>query len=169
MTSAIKKTTFKEYQETLTTILKYIDEALVRVKNRQKNLSIWKGYGNYNDFLKTIEKGALKETTKEMGLGATTVRDRWRILTLPSPVYCAIEDNEITFSKSKYLTSINFDFENDGDIKVASEIVEEIKTGLTNPKIKDLVASRSAEIWNQSTIIMSRIAEQHGITADSKC
>ena len=168
MTSAVKKTTFEEYRETLTIVLKHIDEAFVHIKNRQKNLSVWKGCENYNSFLRDVEKSALKSTVKELGLGSTTVRDRWRVLTLPASVYCAIEDGEITFSKAKLMTAINFNFNNDADIKVASEIVDEVKSGLTNPKIKEMVSARSSDVWNHSTVVMAQIAEQHDITADSQ-
>jgi len=169
MTSAVKQTTFEEYYETMVVMLAYLDKELTHIKNRQKNLSVWKGYKNYLEFLKTIERDALKHTIKELGLAKTTIRDRWMVMTLPAPVYCSIESGDITFSKAKIMTSINFDFENDSDIKVADEIVEQIKSGISNPEIKELVKTRSPDVWNPSTIVIQKIAEQHGLLNDTKC
>jgi hypothetical protein len=169
MASAVKKTTFEEYHLTLATILNNIDEALTVIKNRQKNLPVWKGFDSFKDFLKDVEKAALKKSAQDLEIGTTTVRDRWRVLTLPFPVYAAIEDGDITFSKAKLLTAINFDFDNDSDAQVASDIVQEIKGGLKVPEIKKLVEEKSPEVWNPSDIIMQRIAGQHGITADTTC
>ena len=169
MTSAVKKTTFEEYRQTLELILKHIDKACTLIKNRQKNLSVWKGFDSFNDFLRDMEKDALSSAADELQIARTTIRDRWHILTLPAPVYCAIESGEISFSKAKPLASIHFDFENDDDIYVSHEIVKEIKNGLTIKEIKELVEKKSSEVWNKSTIVMERIAKQNGITADTQC
>lgn len=169
MASAVKQTTFEEYRLTLATVLNKIDEALTIIKNRQKNLPVWKGFDSFKDFLKDLEKTALKNAAKELEIGSTTVRDRWRVLTLPFPVYAAIEDGDITFSKAKLLTAINFDFDNDNDAEVAYSIVKEVKGGMKVPDIKKLVEEKSPEVWNPSDIVMQRIAEQHGITADTTC
>jgi len=170
MASAVKKTTFEDYQQTLSTVLDNIDKHLIHVKNRQKNLSVWKGFDSFKDFLKDVEKKALRQTVKDLELATSTVRDRWKVLTLPTPVYSAIEDGRISFSKAKPLTAIDFDFENDNDIAVAEEIVKEIEEKKIAIKdIKDLVAEYSPKVWNPSDIIIQRIAEQYGITEDTRC
>jgi hypothetical protein len=109
----------------------------------------------------------LKDIAELQGLGSTTVRDRWKILTLPSPVFCAIELGEISFSKAKPLTSIAFDFESDKDCEICSEIVDKIKDGGKVADIKEAVSEASSKVWNEATIIMQRIAEQHGINEKS--
>jgi len=169
MSLAVKETMFEEYQQTLIAVSKHIDDACTHIKNRQKNLSVWKGFESYSDFLKNIEKSALKMAADELQMTIATIKNRWQILTLPAPVYCAIEAGEISFSKVKPLTVINFDFENDNDIEVASEIVEEIKKGLTLKEIKKVVEAKQSKVWNKSTIVMERLLEQNGITADTKC
>ena len=169
MSLAVNKTIFEEYRQTLVVVSKHIDDACTHIKNRQKNLSVWKGFKSYGDFLKNIEKNALKMASDDLQMALVTIKNRWRVLTLPAPVYCAIEAGEISFSKVKPLTAINFDFENDNDIKVAAEIVEEIKKGLTIGEIKKVVEEKQSKVWNKSTIVMERLLEQNGITADTKC
>ena len=168
MTSAVKHTSFDEYQNTLSVILKEIDDSLMQIKNRQKNFPVWKDYKNYQDFIREVERTALKRAAKELGIGDTTIRDRWHVLTLPTPVYNALESGDISFSKAKFMTAIHFDFENDNDVAVAEEIVVEIKGGLNNPQIKDLVEKKSAQVWNKKDIVVQRLVEQHGMTEESK-
>jgi hypothetical protein len=169
MSSAVKKTTFDEYRTTLSTMLKHIDKQLEIIKNRQKNLSVYKDYDNYKEFLRDIERTAVKKTVEELTLGETTVKDRWHVLTLPPAVFFALEQNEISFSKAKLLTTIHFDFNSESDNKVAEQIVNEIKKDLSNDEVKTIVKNRTKDIWNPSDIRMIKIAEQHGITQSTKC
>lgn len=169
MPSPVKKTTFEEYRQTLATILSYVDKELTVIKNRQKNLLSWKGFDSFKDFLKHIEKFALQHASEDLKISDTTIRDRWHVMCLPLPVYSAMESEEITFSKAKFLTAINFDFENDSDIQVSDSLVEMIKSGLTNPQIKQMVQDHMSKVWNPSDIVMKRIAEQHGINEETKC
>lgn len=169
MALAVNKTMFEEYQQILAAVSKHIDDACTHIKNRQKNLSVWKGFKSYSDFLKDIEKNAFKQAAGDLKMTIATIRNRWQVLTLPAPVYCAIEAGEISFSKVKPLTAIHFDFENENDIEVAAEIVEEIKKGLTAKEIKEVVEAKQSKVWNKSTVVMERLLEQNGITADTKC
>ena len=167
MSGAVKKTTFEDLQDTLSIILSRIDELLKESKGHANGKPIWHKQKSFKAYLKKIEKDALKDATELLGLGATTVRDRWKILTLPHPVYSAIESGEISFSKAKPLTSIVFDFESDSDSEVCFELVEYIKQGAKLAEIKEAVSDFSSKVWNESSIIMQRIAEQNGITEDS--
>jgi len=169
MASTIKKTTFDEYRLTLSTMLKHIDKQLVLIKSRQKNLSVYKDYDSYKDFLKDMEKIAIKKAMEELSLGETTVKDRWHVLTLPPAVFFALEQGEISFSKAKLLTTIHFDFNSESDNKIAEEIIQEIKKDLSNDEIKAVVKNRAKDVWNPSDIRMIKIAEQHGITQSTKC
>jgi len=168
MGDKISKITFDEYQNTLSTITKYIESEIQIIKNRQKNLPVIKGFKNFKDFIKTIERRALKSTAEELNLGSTTVRDRWRVLTLPTPVYSAIERGEVSFSKAKLMTPIRFDFNNSQDIDVAEEMIEEIKGGLNNNEIKELVKQNSSRVWNHTSVATERIIEQLGVKEDSR-
>lgn len=169
MPSAVKKTDFSEYQQTLSVITNFIDKELQTIKGRQKNLPVWHGHKSFKYFLKDLEKKALKNASEEMGLAATTVRDRWSILTLPFPVYAAIEDGDISLSKAKPLTKMNFDFESENDASIAMEIVERIKNEkLSINDIKAMVEEKSSQVWNESTIVVQRVAEQNGVYSDSK-
>jgi len=162
------KTSFSDCQEVLSIVLRYIDEEIQHIKNRQKNLPVWRGYDNYKAFLTEVEKKSLKSAANELGITLKSVKDMWHVMTLPTPVYSAIENDEISFSKAKYLTAINFDFNNESDAKVAGEIVEEIKSGLAIPEIKDIIEKMSVDVWNQSTVVMSSIMSQQGVSADSR-
>jgi len=167
MASTIKKITFDEYYKTFSVILNKVDQEFKLIKDRQKNLLVWKGFDNYKEFLKSIEKRVLKEASVQLDITFATTRDRWRVFTLPTPVYSAMEAGDITFSKAKLLTQINFDFENDDNIQIAEEIVQMIKSGMTNGLIKELVETKSAAAWNISEIVMSNLAKQHDITEKS--
>lgn len=164
MAAIIKKAEFSELVDTLISICHSIDELLFKAKEGKKGEKIWQGHKNYKLFLKHIESEAVKKSAKELGLGETTVRDRFRVLSLPYPVYLAMEQNEITFSKAKHLTNINFDFDDLDDVKIAQEIVEEIKKGTSEKEIKELVKNRSKEVWHQGDVVVHRLAEQNGIS-----
>ena len=123
----IHKTTFDELYNTMNTVCKKVDIqfAITRLKN--KGNKIYDGFDNYKEFLHHVETTAIREAAKELNLGETTVRDRWKIMSLPLPVYDAIETDTISFSKLKPLTTINFDMENEKDVELAQKIVDEIQ------------------------------------------
>ena len=169
MSSPVKKTTWDEYYTTFATVLKHIDKAVLTIKNRQKNLSVYYGFENYKTFLYDIENKAIEQTSKEMKLSDTAIRDRYKVLTMPLPVYTAIEAGEITFTQARFMTAINFCFDNVNDVSVAQEIVDEIKKDIPSDKIKDLVKSKSSKVWNATDIVMQRIMAQHGLNQKSLC
>lgn len=169
MASIIKKVEFSELVDTLISVGNSIDELLRQSKVNNKGQVIWNGYKSFKLFLKHIESEAVKKSAKELGLGETTVRDRFRVLTLPCPAYLAMESGDITFSKAKHLTAINFDFEDANDIKIAQEIVDEIKNGISEKEIKELVKARSKEVWHQADIVVYRFAEQNNINEKTLC
>jgi len=169
MATIIKKAEFGELVDTLISVCHSIDELLLKAKEQNKGKSIWNGHKSFKLFLKHIEAEAVKKSAKELGLGETTVRDRFRVLTLPTPVFLAMEAGEITFSKAKHLTAINFDFEDDNDIKIAQEIVDEIKKGISEKEIKEIVKGRSKDVWHQGDIVVHRLAEQNKIGKETTC
>lgn len=169
MVSAIKKTTFDEYYQTLHVMTKHIELQFNEVKNRQKKLLVWKGYDSFKDFLREVEKKAIKTTMEELNLSETAIKDRWQVLTLPSCVYFSLEDGSLSFSKAKILTAINLDAFSDSDCQLAEELVDKIKKGISNDEIKELVKKNINKVWNQLDIIMIRLAEQSGIKQDTLC
>lgn len=169
MASVVKKTTFDEYYQTLYTMTKHIELQFDEVKNRQKKLLVWKGHDSFKDFLKDIERKAIKATMEELSLSESAIRDRWYVLTLPSCIYFSLEDGSLSFSKAKFLTAINLDAFSDSDCKLAEELVDEIKKGISNDEIKELVKKNINKVWNQLDIVMIRLAEQSGITQSTLC
>ena len=165
----IKKAEFSELVDTLISVCHSIDELLIKAREEKKGNMIWHGHKNFKAFIKHIESEAIKKSAKELKLGETTVRDRFRVLTLPYPVYAAMECGDITFSKAKQLTAINFDFDDINDAKVAQEIVDGIKTGISEKEIKELVKSRSKEVWHQGDVVVHRIAEQNKVSEKTLC
>lgn len=158
---------FDEYYQVLKMMLDKIDKCLVIIKNRQKNLSVYHGFNSYKEFLKSIEDSAIKSVAKELNLTPSTIKDRWKSLTLPLPVYDALETGKITYSKAKLLTKINFDFENNNDVQISQEIIDYILSGAKISDINIFIEEKSKNIWNESSIIMKRFAEQHSITEQS--
>jgi len=169
MASLIKKAEFGELVDTLISVCHSIDDLIKKAREEKKGNRIWYGHKNFKVFLKHIESEAIKKSAKELDMGETTVRDRFRVLTLPYPVFEAVEDDSISFSKAKYLTSINFDFDSDSDARIAQEIVDEIKKGISEKDIKEVVKKRSKEIWNSGDVVMHRLAEQNKISEKTLC
>lgn len=169
MATTIKKAEFGELVDTLISVCHSVDELLLKARQEQKGYMIWNGHKSYKLFLKHIESEAIKKSALELGLGETTVRDRFRVLTLPTPVFLAMESGDITFSKAKNLTAINFDFDDINDVKVAQEIVDEIKKGIAEKDIKEIVKNRSKDVWHQGDIVVHRLAEQNKISEKTLC
>lgn len=169
MATTIKKASFDELQNTLSVMGNKIDTLLQKAKQGKRGKKIWDGFKTYKDFLKHIESVATKEIASELSMGESTIRERWKALTLPDPVYFALEKDEISFSKIKPLTAINFDFEDPNDVKVAQEIVDEIKKNISLEEIKELVKTKAKSIWHSKDIVMERFAEQNGINDKTVC
>ena len=169
MASVINKAEFAELVDTLISVNNSIDTLLLKAKDDNKGKPIWTGHKNFKMFLKHIESEAVKKSSKELELSETATRDRFRVLSLPYPVYSALEENELTFSKAKHLTAINFDFEDPNDVNIAQEIVDQIKTGISEKDIKELVKNRSKEVWHQGDVVVHRLAEQNKIDEQTVC
>ena len=169
MASTVKKAPFEELYETFTTVLSSIDTKLDDTKKSKKGKSIWSGHSNYNTFLKQIERQAIKDAAKTLNVSDGTVRERWKVLTLPIPVFSAIEEGEISYSKAKPLTSINFDTESDEDQIVVNELLDAIKEGISVKELKEKVKEESTKIWNHSSITMQNIASHHNLRHDTIC
>lgn len=160
----IKKTSFEDLYNAMSTVCKKIDEQFTEFKKNNKGKKIYYGFLSYKEFLRNIELAAIKETAIELDLGETTVRDRWRIMSLPLPVYSALENNEAPFSRFKPLTNITFDIENDKDTELAQKMVDEIKKDISLDDIKALVKKEAVNIWNSKDILMEMFARQNGVS-----
>lgn len=170
MANPIKKVEFSELYNTMTKVCAIIDGLFMQTKTgKKKGKKIYDGFSSYKEFLHHIETEAIKVSAKELDLGETTVRDRWKIMTLPLPVLDALEANEVSFSKLKPLTTINFDIENPKDVDLAQRLIDEIKKDISMDEIKALVKKESVNIWNSQTVLMEMFAKQNGITSTSVC
>jgi len=167
MSTIIKKATFEELYNTFVTVCQNIDALFLDIKERDTKKKVYDGFPTYKDFLIHLENEACKKTAEELKLGETTVRDRWKTLTLPISVYDALEKDEIAFSKAKVLTAINFSLDNPQDDEIANKLVGEIKKDIPLAQIKELVKAESKNIWNSKTVVMEMLASQHGINNSS--
>jgi len=165
MAQQIKKATFDELYETYDIMCKNIDALLLTAKRNLKPcIKIWHGHPNFKDFLLHIETEAIKKTAVETNLSDTAVRDRWKIMSMPQPVYEALEAGEVTLSKLKPMSSINFDFNNEKDIESAKRLVDAIKQNMPPDELKELIKKEAISCWNPKDIVMIRLAEQNNIT-----
>ena len=164
MASKVKQAEFDSLHDTLLTVEKSIDAQLDEAitQNAEKP---WDGQANLKSFLKSVERTAIRSAAEKLDMSESAVRDRWHILTLPSPVYFALESGEITMSKAKLLTTINWDFDNPKEAEIAETIVSEIKRGGSVDSIKAMVTKAGTQIWNSSDITVHNMAKQHGIAA----
>jgi len=169
MPSKIKKATFAELHNTLSVMEKHVDELLKNSKSKMKGKKIWEEFGNYKEFLMHIETEAIKLASKELGLSDSAVRDRWHILTMPHPVYFAIETDSISMSKAKYLTAISWDFDDTKDAEICDKIVNEIKKEISSDEIKELVKKETNNVWHPKHVVLQRLAAQNGITEKEVC
>jgi len=168
--TAAQKNAFRKLQDTLSVVTKEIDNCFERAKsNGEKGKRIWDKYSNFKSFLDAIESDAIKAVSKDLGLSESTIKERWRILTLPSPVYDALEEGSITMSKAKPITATAWDFEDEKDIEIIGKIVDSIKEGFTVEQIKEMVKKESVNVWHSKDIVMERLAKQNHITEKTLC
>ena len=170
MAGIIKATSFDDLYSTMTKVERYIDNRFKRLLHRNKGSRIWDGYASWKAFLQDVEKQAIEQASIDLKLAFKTVKDRWKIMTLPLPFYCAIEDGGISFSKLKPVTSVNWDFNNPENNSLAKSIVKEIIEKKMSPKeIRALVAEKCKTVWNESHITVENIATQHRFNENSIC
>lgn len=163
------KISFEELSNTLISVTTKIDAQFAKAKNGEKGERVSKGYDNFKTFLEDIETKAIKETAEETGLTVSVVRERWRVMTLPDPIYSALEKGEIMFSKAKILASTNLDFNDPKDIEIAQKVVDAIKNNVSTDDLKELIKTETKAIWHAKTIVMERLAEQNHISAKTIC
>ena len=164
MSSIIKKTTFEDLYNTFSGVLNRIDKLLIEAKEKNPD-NIFEGHKNLKMFFQAIERQAIKETSVELGISDSSTRERWKVMSLPHPFYDAIESGEVSYSKVKPLIVLNFDPEGDKDIEASEKIVERIQD-LHIKEIRDVAQEElnEAGVWNESDIVIRRLAEQCGIT-----
>ena len=162
MASKVKQAEFDTLHDTLLTVEKSIDTQLDEAIAQNPDKP-WDGQANIKIFLKSVERTAIKDAAEKLDMSESSVRDRWHILTLPSPAYFALESGEITMSKAKLLTAINWDFNNTKEAEIAEGIVKEIKRGGTVESIKAMVTKAGTQIWNSSDVTVHNMAKQHGM------
>ena len=164
MASTIKKATFDDLYHTFATILDHIDKALAK-EGKKKLKGDYTPPSNIKTFLQGVERNAIKKTAKELDMGVSTARERWKTLSLPLPFYAALESNEISYSKAKAVSGLNFDPEDDRDVDVASHILEKVKD-LPVKEVKAVAEEMytDAKLWSPSDVVMRRLAEQYEIS-----
>jgi len=165
----IKKASFNELYETFTCVLSKIDELFINYKcvmEEKNNKCIWNDteYNSFDEFIRGVERESIKYTSEKTGLSDTAVRERWKIMTCPLPVWDAIEHGELSLTKAKSLISISLDPFSKHDEEWVGKIIEKIKD-MGCKEIKELVKQESStKIWNKSDIVMIRLAGQHRIS-----
>lgn len=169
MASIIKKLSFDELYPTLEEMCKYIDERFQNAKKGKKGQKIYDGFDNYKEFLIKIESDASKHVAELFGLTSSTIKERWKVLTMPFPVYNALENNELTLSKLKPLMLINWDFDDDKDVEITKKIVVALKKNISPAQLRDLIKEECKDLWHSSTAVMERLAAQNGINSKTLC
>lgn len=168
MASAIKKTTFDDLYNTFHSVCQKIDEAFAKAKEN-KGKKIYEGHDNYKDFLRHVELQAIKDTAKEQKLTPDAVRERWKVLTLPFPVYDALERDLISFSKAKLFMHLTLDPDSEKDQATAQNLINAVEKNISVDTIKEMVKKESETIWNETTVVMNMYAGQHGVNAKTVC
>ena len=82
-------------------------------------------------------------------------------MTLPIPLYDALESGDITFSKAKLATVLSFSPEDDDSIEVAENIVEAMKSNRLVADVKAAIQEEGKKIWNPSTAVLESYLHQH--------
>jgi len=169
MASAVKKNTFDELYQTFNTTLKHVDELLLSAKKEVDKVAffknkIWKDKApNIKTFFLNIEKEAIDKTAVELSLTEATVRERWRTLMMPFPLYVALEKGDISYTKAKIFANYTLDIEKDS--KFMANVLNKIKDIKGIKEAKAIVEAEfaSAKLWNESDVAIRYIATQHGI------
>ena len=118
------------------------------------------------DFLLATETKVAGEVAKEVGCSAAVAKNRWRVMTLPSPIYDLLEAGEIAFSKAQLASVICFNPETEGHILAAQEIADFMMTEAKNSEIKDFVNEIRQKIWAPSYATLQFIMDQHRFRPD---
>ena len=163
------KLSFSEIYPVLDEMCKYIDHRLWKAKRGKKEHKVYEGYGSFKEFLIDIESDAIKFVAEKLKLTSTTVKERWKILTMPMPVYSALESEELNISKLKSLALTNWDFEDPQDVAITQEIVDAIKKDISASELRTLIKEKCKDMWRSSTVVMEHLAQQNGINAKTIC
>ena len=169
MSGITKNVSFEELYPVLDEMCKNIDERFEEAKRGKKGQKIHEGYGSFKEFLIGIESDAIKSVASQLGITVATVKERWKTLTMPQPVYEALESGELTFSQLKPLALTSWDADDPQDIAIVQEIVDAIKKDTSPANLRSLIKDKCKDMWRSSTLVMEKIATQHKINAKTVC
>jgi len=119
----------------------------------------------FNSFLDEVENTAIKMVAENKNLKESLVRLRWKILSLPVPIWDAIEKGSLSFTKAKAFISLNLDCMSEKDEQLTEEILNKI-SDMSCSEIKNLIQTESYRVKNAYNATMARIASQHNITLE---
>ena len=119
--------------------------------------------------MQALERQAVKQTAEDLGLGVSTIRERWKTMSLPLPFYNALENGEISYSKAKAVSALRFDPDNDKDIECAENILLKIMDNVPTKQIKEIAQQEMNDIgiWNQNDVVMRSLAAQKELIESS--
>ena len=157
------KEKFKELMLTFHTVMSEIDKIF---ETRKKEVLEGKiktmdhGFKCRKEFLTKVEADAIASAAKSLNSSLGLVRDRWRVITLPMPIFVAMEEGEIAFPKAKLATTLNFSPDDTTSIEAATRIAQKMIGTDDVEEIKKAVAEEARVIWNPSTAVMDLLFNQ---------
>lgn len=160
---AKNKEKFKELTVAFETVIAEVDKIFDGRKKEMidgKIKTMEQGFKSRKEFLMKVEADAIATASKMLGSTLAITRDRWRVMTLPMPIFIALEEGEITFPKAKLATALSFDPENTASIDAAARIVQKMIDTDDIEEIKKAVAEEARTIWNPSTAVMDLLFNQ---------
>jgi hypothetical protein len=162
---------FKALLDVLGAMTKKIDAIFDERKKMVRDLKIKtleEGFKSRKEFLSKCEADAIVAVSKELGMAPSLVRDRWKVMTLPMPIYGAMEDGDIPFAKAKLATPLSLDPDDAKSIESAERIAKKMIETDDVEEIKKTVADEAKAVWNPSTAVMGMLMEQAAKAVPSK-
>jgi len=143
------------------------DERKVMLKEG-KIKTLDEGFRSRKEFLMKCEADAIEAVATDLAMVPHLVKDRWKVMTLPMPIYGAMEDGDIPFSKAKLAVPLNLDPEDTKSIESAERIAKKMLETDDAEEIKAVVSDETKAVWNSSTAVMGMLMAQAAKTAPSK-
>jgi len=155
---------FAKLTRTLSEMLSFID---ARMQDRYRRLFageikvVHDGHKSIKDFLASLEAEAVKVVAAKTAKTASTVKSHWQVMCMPFPIYCALEENRISFSKAKIACGTNLHPEDDVSIAIAQKFVDMVEAKADEASVKAMLASESKGVWYPSTVVMEYFLGQN--------
>jgi hypothetical protein len=163
-----KKVDFDSIYIAFAEVIKNIDIEIDRIKKEvpvEHHKQPWSFYNKtQKEFCLDIEEKAIKIVSELLKMTEKAVKEKWLVCSLPTPVYSALEENKIPYSKAKLLVKFHFDPWNDKDIAIVDNIVNKIIEGVSDDEIKKLLEESQKTVWNPSHTTIQRLIEQSMIS-----